>query len=79
MISGMLKIDRIRQRVQNDALKHIKAKSAGEIALMFQGIGTIAGDVLQENPMVSYMSEVVFSRYLGHDDIEGGDTWRDTP
>jgi hypothetical protein len=29
--------------------------------------------------MVSYMSEVVFSRYLGHDDIEGGETWRDTP
>ena len=34
-LANMLKIDRIKQRVQLDALKHLKSKSAGEIALMF--------------------------------------------
>ena len=76
-LANMLKIDRIKQRVTSDAMRHMKSKSAAEIAIMFQGIGRIALDVLHENPMISYMNECVFTRNLGNDDIEDGEIWKD--
>lgn len=60
-----------------DALKHIKSKSAAEIAMIFIGINKIAYDILMENPMQPYMNNVVFTRILGNDDIEDSETWRD--
>ena len=44
---------------------------------MFIGINKIAYDILMDNPMTAYMSQVVFTRILGNDDIEGSETWRD--
>jgi len=48
------------------------------MALMFMGINKIAYDLLLENPMTGYMNEVIFSRILGNDDIDGGKVWKDT-
>lgn len=31
-----------------------------------------------ENPMTGYMNEAIFTRILGHDDIEDGSYWTDT-
>ena len=31
-----------------------------------------------ENPMTGYMNDVIFTRILGHDDIEEGSYWTDT-
>lgn len=56
----------------------MKAKSAAEIAMMFVGVNKVAYDVLMDNPMAGYMSQVVFTRVLGADDIEDGQIWRDT-
>ena len=38
----------------------------------------MAYDQLVENPMTGYMNEIIFSRVLGHDDIEEGEYWVDT-
>ena len=48
LMSNALKIDRIRMRVEQDALKNAtrKGKSVGEIALQFNGINKIAYDLL---------------------------------
>lgn len=56
LLQNTLKIDRIRQRVQLDALKNLEGKSAAEIAMMFVGINKMAYDVLMDNPMTGYMS-----------------------
>ena len=32
----------------------------------------MAYDLLIENPMTGYMNEVIYSRQIGHDDIEQG-------
>ena len=45
--------------------------------MMFIGINKIAYDVLMDNPMTGYMSQVIFTRVLGHDDVEDGQIWRD--
>ena len=58
--------------------KSRRAKSAGELALMFMGINKIAYDLLLENPMTGYMNEIIYSRILGHDDIEMANYWADT-
>ena len=42
------------------------------------GINQSAFDLLIENPMTGYMTEVIFTRILGHDDIEQGNYWADT-
>jgi len=42
------------------------------------GINQVAFDLLIENPMTGYMNEVIFTRILGHDDIEQGNYWADT-
>lgn len=55
-----------------------KERSAGELALMFMGINQVAFDLLIENPMTGYMNEVIFTRILGHDDVEQGNYWADT-
>ena len=70
LLQNTLKIDRIRQRVQLQALKHLESKSSAEIALMFQGLNKIAYDVLMDNPMTGYMSQVVFTRILGNEEVE---------
>ena len=44
---------------------------------MFMGINQVAYDLLVENPMTGYMNEVVFTRILGHDDVEQGQFWAD--
>lgn len=44
---------------------------------MFTGINKIAYDILMQNPMTAYMTDVVFTRILGNDEIEQGETWRD--
>ena len=44
---------------------------------MFMGINQVAYELLVENPMTGYMNEIVFSRILGHDDIEQGAYWVD--
>lgn len=60
------------------AIKEGKSLSSGELALMFMGINQIARDLLEENPMAGYMNEIVFSRVLGHDEIEQGTYWCDS-
>ena len=45
---------------------------------MFMGINQIAYDLLIENPMTGYMNDIVFTRVLGHEDIEEGTFWTDT-
>jgi hypothetical protein len=47
------------------------------MALMFMGINKIAYDLLLENPMTGYMNDVILTRILGNEDIEGGVRWRD--
>ena len=60
------------------ALKSKKDRSAGEMALLFMGINQVAFDLLIENPMTGYMNEIIYSRILGHDDIEQANYWSDT-
>lgn len=75
------KIERIRERMKNKTIaeKSRRAKSAGELALMFMGINKIAYDLLLENPMTGYMNEIIFTRVLGVDEIEhsGRQYWQD--
>ena len=59
-------------------IKEAKDRSAGELALMFMGINQVAQDLLLENPMTGYMQEIIFSRILGHEEIEQGTYWVDT-
>lgn len=61
-----------------EVIKENKDRSAGELALMFMGINQVAYDLLVENPMTGYMNEIIFSRVLGHSEIEEGDFWVDT-
>jgi hypothetical protein len=70
-----MKIDRIKRRIDMNDERQKRARSAGEMALMFMGINKIAYDLMLENPMTGYMNEVIFSRVLGHVDVE--DTWSD--
>jgi hypothetical protein len=37
---------------------------------MFVGINKIAYDILMQNPMTAYMTDVVFTRILGNHEIE---------
>ena len=71
------KVDRIKQKMKLDENRRKRAKSAGEMALMFMGINKIAYDLLLENPMTGYMNDVIFTRILGNDDIWKGHVWRD--
>jgi hypothetical protein len=72
-----LKIERIRQRVLLDAEKQVKSKSAGEMALMFTGLGRICDDLLLDNPMTGYMNNVIFTRVVGSDEVEDLEVWKD--
>ena len=67
-----MKVERIKQKLKADRDKQKRAKSAGEMALMFMGINKIAYDMLLENPMTGYMNEVIFTRILGNDDVHMG-------
>lgn len=78
LAQNRLKIERIKQRVQQDALAQTKYKTPGEIALLFVGINKVANDLLLANPAASYMSEVIFTRVLGCSNIEHGNVWTDT-
>jgi len=72
-------VEKIKQRMKNKTIadKSKRAKSAGEMALMFMGINKIAYDLLLENPMTGYMNEIIFTRILGNDDIENSWYWKD--
>jgi len=72
-----LRIDRIKKRIDNDEDREKRARSAGEMALMFMGINKIAYDLMLENPMTGYMNEVILTRVLDSDDIENGSYWKD--
>ena len=72
-----LRVERHKQRAEMEVIKENKDRSAGELALMFMGINQVAYDLLVENPMTGYMNEIIFSRVLGHDEIEEGDYWVD--
>jgi hypothetical protein len=72
-----MKVERIKQKLKADRDKQKRAKSAGEMALMFMGINKIAYDMLLENPMTGYMNEVIFTRILGNDDVYHGSFWKD--
>ena len=63
-----------------DAENKKRAKSAGEMALMFMGINKIAYDLLLENPMTGYMNDVCFTRIIGPKEIEeeGATKWKDS-
>ena len=65
-----LRVERQRVKMEKEAIKDQKERSAGELALMFMGINQASYELLVENPMTGYMNEIVFSRNLGHDDIE---------
>lgn len=78
LVQNALKIDRIKHRIDGDAKRQKRAKSAGEMALLFMGINKIAYDLLLENPMTGYMNEIIFTRVLGHDDIAYGNVWKDS-
>ena len=73
-----LRIERQRVKAEIEVAKEQKDRSAGELALMFMGINQVAFDLLVENPMTGYMNEIIFSRVLGHEDIEQGTYWVDT-
>ena len=73
-----LRVERQRAKMEKEAVKEQKERSAGELALMFMGINQASYELLVENPMTGYMNEIVFSRVLGHDDIEQGGFWTDT-
>lgn len=74
-----MKIGRIKDKIDKNADRMKRAKSAGEMALMFMGINKIAYDMLLENPMTGYMNEVILTRILGEDGIpnEDGRDWKD--
>ena len=72
-----LRVERIRQKKEREAAKIQNERSAGELALMFMGINQASYELLVENPMTGYMNEIVFSRILGHDDIEQIGYWTD--
>jgi len=72
-----LKVERQRQRAEKEVTMEQKERSAGELALLFMGINQAAYEMLAENPMTGYMNSVVFTRVLGHDDIEQGQYWMD--
>ena len=73
-----LRVERHKQRAERLVMKENRDRSAGELALMFMGINQVAYDALMENPMTGYMNETIFTRILGHDDIEEGSYWTDT-
>ena len=73
----VLKVERINQKLNADKNRQKRAKSAGEMALMFMGINKIAFDLLLENPMTGYMNEVIFTRILGNEEIYQGHQWKD--
>jgi hypothetical protein len=77
LVQNALKIDRIKNKIDGDAKRQKRAKSAGEMALLFMGINKIAYDLLLENPMTGYMNEIIFTRILGNDDILAGHVWKD--
>lgn len=66
--------------MDKDKEKQKRAKSAGEMALMFMGINKIAYDLLLENPMTGYMNDVIFTRIIGPKEIEeeGPTKWKDS-
>jgi hypothetical protein len=78
LVQNALKIDRIKNRIDGDAKRQKRAKSAGEMALLFMGINKIAYDLLLENPMTGYMNEIIFTRVLGNEDILYGNIWKDS-
>lgn len=78
LVQNALKVDRIKNKIDGDAKRQKRAKSAGEMALLFMGINKIAYDLLLENPMTGYMNEIIFTRVLGIDDIYQGGVWKDT-
>ena len=65
-------MERERIRAEQAIVKETKDRSAGELALMFMGINQVAYELLVENPMTGYMNEIIFSRVLGHEEIEQG-------
>ena len=73
-----LRVERHKQRAERLVMKENRDRSAGELALMFMGINQVAYDALMENPMTGYMNETIFTRILGHEDIEEGSYWTDT-
>ena len=73
-----MKQDRGRARLEQQVVAEAKDRSAGELALMFMGINEVAYDLLVENPMTGYMNDIVLSRVLGHDEIEGSGYWIDS-
>jgi len=73
-----LKVERQRIKAEIEIVKDGVDRSAGELALMFMGINQVARNLLVENPMTGYMNEIIFSRILGHDEIEEGTFWVDT-
>lgn len=77
LMQNALRIERIKKKMENDAERQKRAKSAGEMALMFMGINKIAYDLLLENPMTGYMNDVILTRVLGNDEIEKGHIWKD--
>jgi hypothetical protein len=78
-VQNALKVGRIKDKIDKDAQRLKRAKSAGEMALMFMGINKIAYDMLLENPMTGYMNEIIFTRILGNQDIPDSDgvEWKD--
>ena len=73
-----LRTERQRIKAEIEVIKEGKDRSAGELALMFMGINQVAADLLMENPMTGYMQEIIFTRVLGHEDIQEGTFWVDT-
>lgn len=73
-----LRTERQRIKAEIEVIKEQKDRSAGELALMFMGINQVAYDLLMENPMTGYMQEIIFTRILGHEEIEEGTYWVDT-
>jgi|TARA_B110001450_G_C17483061_1_gene425057 hypothetical protein len=76
-MQNALRIERIKKKMDMDTEKQKRAKSAGEMALMFMGINKIAYDLLLENPMTGYMNDVILTRVLGNEEIEKGHVWKD--
>ena len=78
-IQKNLRVERGRQRSERQVVAKHKGRSAAELAIMFMGINQQAYDIMKENPMVGYSSEIVFSRILvNNEGIQEAIYWTDS-
>ena len=48
-----------------------------EVARFIAGLVTTYEEKSAQNPMAGFLKEIIFSRFLNHDDVEQSQVWRD--